>query len=116
MHDFGREALESLLDLARGFRPDAVGVRVIRAPHHRLRADVVDQLGADRVALECRLAPGALVFGRNLSRRDRRTHPDGAPILEAPPVTGVERAMSGAADPDRRNFHKISERGSPAPI
>src|SRR5215472_13678345 len=55
VHNFGRQPGELLLDVFRGFGPNAVGVRVVRAPHHRLDADVVDQLGADRVELEGRL-------------------------------------------------------------
>src|SRR4051794_13737187 len=49
VHDLGREAGELLLDVFRGFRPHAVGVRVVGAPHQGLDADVVDELSADRV-------------------------------------------------------------------
>ena len=44
VHDLGREAGELLLDVFCGFGPNAVGVRVVRTPHHRLDADVVDKL------------------------------------------------------------------------
>jgi hypothetical protein len=46
-----------LRDVFRGFRPDAVGVLVVRAPHYRLDADVADQLGADRVELKQNIQP-----------------------------------------------------------
>src|ERR1700730_13888231 len=64
VHDFGREAGELLLDVFRGFRPHSVGVRVVGAPHQGLDADVVDELGADRVELERRLALAAPIFAR----------------------------------------------------
>jgi hypothetical protein len=51
-----------LLDVFGGFRSDAVGVRIVGAPHHRLDADVINELGADRVELEGRLALAASVF------------------------------------------------------
>jgi hypothetical protein len=62
VHDFRGEAGELLLDVFRGFGPDAVGVRVVRALHHRLDADIVDELGADRVERESRLALAAPIF------------------------------------------------------
>src|SRR5205085_9383544 len=52
--DFGGQARELFLDVFRGFRPHPVGVRVVGAPHQGLDADVVDELGADRVELERR--------------------------------------------------------------
>src|ERR1700730_3375956 len=64
VHDFGREAGELLLDVFRGFRPHGVGVRVVGAPHQGLDADVVDELRADRVELERRLALATPVFAR----------------------------------------------------
>src|SRR5438132_13293104 len=64
VNDVGREAGELLLDVFRGFRPHPVGMRVVGAPHQGLDADVVDELGADRVELECRLALAASVFAR----------------------------------------------------
>src|SRR5262249_38078212 len=59
VHNIRCKAGELLLDIFRGFRPDAVGVRVIGAPHHGLDTDVVDELCADRVELERRLALAA---------------------------------------------------------
>src|SRR5882762_6312278 len=54
--DLGRQLLELLADVLLGLRPDAIGVRVVRAPHERLRAHVVDELEADAVVLERGLA------------------------------------------------------------
>src|ERR1700719_10521 len=64
VHDLGRQALELLLDVFRGFRPYAVGVRIIGAPHQRFDPDVVDELGADPIELEGRAALPAPVFAR----------------------------------------------------
>jgi hypothetical protein len=64
VHDFGRKAGELFLDVFRGFRPHAVGVRVIGAPHQGFDADVVDELCADRVELERRFALAAPIFAR----------------------------------------------------
>src|SRR5260370_15110389 len=57
-----RQSGELLVDVFCRFLPDAVRMRVIRAPHDGLDADIVDQLGADRVELEGRpaLAPPIL--------------------------------------------------------
>src|SRR5713101_8918950 len=41
----GRQVAELLLDVLRGLGPDAVAVRVVGAPHERLDAHLVDQLG-----------------------------------------------------------------------
>src|SRR2546422_1231589 len=48
--------LELLGDVLGRLRPHAVGVRIVTAPHQRLDAHLVDQLGADPVVLEGRLA------------------------------------------------------------
>jgi hypothetical protein len=64
VHDFGREAGEPLLDVFRGFRPHAVGVRVVGAPHQGFDADLIDELGADQVELERRLALPAPILAR----------------------------------------------------
>src|SRR5499426_2142797 len=61
VHHVGRQVAELLLDEPRRLRPDAVGVRIVRAPHERLDTHVVDQLGADLVELERRLALAAPV-------------------------------------------------------
>src|SRR6185503_11322472 len=54
--DLRRQLLELLADVLLGLRPDAVGMRVVGAPHQRLGAHLVDELGADAVVLEGRLA------------------------------------------------------------
>src|SRR4051812_11391720 len=60
----GRQTGELLLDVASALRPDAVGVRIVRAPHHRLDADLVEQFGTDRVELERAAALPVPVFAR----------------------------------------------------
>src|SRR5713226_2872380 len=55
---------ELLVDVLRRLRPHAVAVRIVRAPHQRLHAHVVDELGADTVELEGRLALAAPVVAR----------------------------------------------------
>src|SRR6476660_6328697 len=52
----GRQVPELLLDVLRGLRPHPVAVGIVRAPHERLLADLVDHLGADAVELEGGLA------------------------------------------------------------
>src|SRR6266566_2554079 len=64
VHDVGRQTGELLVDVFLRFRPYAVGVRVVRAPHDRFDADILDQLGADRVELERCAALAAPVFAR----------------------------------------------------
>src|SRR5215468_12392865 len=55
---------ELLLDVLRRLRPHTVAVRIVRAPHERLHAHVLDQLGADAVELEGGLAlPPPVVAG-----------------------------------------------------
>ena len=56
MHDVGGQVAELLGDVLGGVGPHAVAVRVVGAPHERLHAHVVDQLGADAVELERGLA------------------------------------------------------------
>src|SRR2546427_287469 len=60
--DVRGQMAELLGDVLRRLRPDTVGMRVVGAPHERLDADVVDELGADRIELERRLALTAPVF------------------------------------------------------
>src|SRR5206468_12187532 len=55
---------ELLVDVLGRLRPHAVPVRIVRAPHQRLHAHVVDELGADAVELEGRLALAAPVVAR----------------------------------------------------
>src|SRR5689334_24181423 len=55
-HDVGGQVAELLLDVLARLRPDAVGVRIVRRPHERLHAHLVDELGADAIELERRLA------------------------------------------------------------
>src|SRR5438094_328556 len=43
---------ELLLDVARRLGPHAVGMRIVRPPHERLDAHLLDQLGPDRIELE----------------------------------------------------------------
>ena len=54
MNDIGRQAGELLLDV---FEDPAtpVGMWVVGAPHHGLDADIIDQLGADRIELNVAL-------------------------------------------------------------
>src|SRR5437016_10982154 len=61
VRDVGRQVAELLGDVFRRLGPDAVGVRVVGAPHQRLDAHVLDQLGADAVVLKRRLALAAPV-------------------------------------------------------
>src|SRR5262249_21545988 len=60
-----RQMAKLLLDVLRGLRPHAVRMRIVRAPHQRLDADVVDELGADAIELERRLALPAPVVARS---------------------------------------------------
>src|SRR5437870_13181893 len=53
--DVRGQVAELLGDVLRRLRPDTVGMRVVGAPHERLHADVVDELGADGIELERRL-------------------------------------------------------------
>src|SRR5262245_23126021 len=62
--DVGGQVAELLLDILRRLGPDAVGVRVVRGPHERLHAHLVDHLGADPVELEGRLALAPPVIAR----------------------------------------------------
>src|SRR5262245_8883934 len=48
----GRQVAELFGDVFRRIRPDAVGMRVVRAPHQGFDSHVLDQLGADAVVLE----------------------------------------------------------------
>src|SRR5689334_8933599 len=67
--DLRRELLELLADVLLRLRPDAVGVRVVRPPHQRLRAHLVDELGADAVVLEGGLALAPPVLARQHLQR-----------------------------------------------
>src|SRR5262245_46655566 len=49
MGDVGRQVAELLGDVFRGIGPDAVGMRIVGAPHQGLDAHILDQLGADAV-------------------------------------------------------------------
>src|SRR5215470_1501348 len=62
-----RQMAELLLDVLGGLGPHAVAVWIVGAPHERLHADVVDELGADAVELEGGLAlPTPVVAGLHL--------------------------------------------------
>src|SRR5262249_15767030 len=87
VHDVGRQMPELLLDEAGRLRPDTVRVRIVRAPHERLDAHVLDQLGADRIELE------------------------GGPALAAPVVAPLHREP-GAAGGGKRASHWKSVRSS----
>src|SRR5437867_4231051 len=60
----GGQMTELLLDVLGGLRPHPVAVRIVGAPHEGLHPDVVDELGADAVELEGRLALPAPVVAR----------------------------------------------------
>src|SRR6185437_6885438 len=60
----GRQVTELLGDVFARFRPDAVAMRVVAAPHQRLQPHLVDELGADAVELEGRLALAPPVVAR----------------------------------------------------
>src|SRR3989475_10924869 len=62
--DVRGQVAELLGDVLRRLRPDTVGMRVAGAPHERPHADVVDELGADGIELERRLALTAPVLAR----------------------------------------------------
>src|SRR5437667_4234864 len=64
LRDVGRQVAELLLDVLRRLRPHAVAVRIVGAPHERLDAHVLDELGADAVELERALALAAPVIAR----------------------------------------------------
>src|SRR4051812_5464511 len=55
---------ELLGDVFGRLRPHAVGVRIIGAPHERLFTELFDQLRADRIELESRLALALPVIAR----------------------------------------------------
>src|SRR5271169_4857670 len=62
----GRQTLELLVDILGRLGPDAVGVRVVRPPHQRIRRHQVvhvEQLRSDRIELERRLALALPVLG-----------------------------------------------------
>src|SRR4029453_7441481 len=67
--DLGRQLLELLADVLLRLRPDPVGVRIVRPPHQRLRAHLVDELGADAVVLEGGLALAPPVLARQHLQR-----------------------------------------------
>src|SRR6266849_3136393 len=60
--DVGRQVRELLGDIFPRLRPHPIGVRIVGAPHQRLDAHLVDQLGAHAVVLEGRLALPAPVL------------------------------------------------------
>src|SRR5438128_1314938 len=62
--DVRGQVAELLGDVLGRLRPDTVGMRVVGAPHQRLDTDVVDELGADGIELERRLALPAPVLAR----------------------------------------------------
>src|SRR5215212_8237 len=64
MHYVGRQARELLFDVLRGFRPHAIGMRVIGAPHERAHTHLVDQLSADAVELKRSFALAPPVVAR----------------------------------------------------
>src|SRR5689334_5048645 len=47
----GGQVPQLALDVLAGVRPHAVGMREVRAPHHLVDAELVEQLHADRVGL-----------------------------------------------------------------
>src|SRR5438067_1719233 len=97
VNDVGRPARELLLDVFRGFRPHAVGVRIIGAPHQRFDADVVDELGADPVELERRAALPAPIF----ARLQLHQVAEPIPVLEIHAVERVGQPADAAlAQPD----------------
>src|SRR5216117_3630388 len=100
VRDVGRQVAELLGDVLRRLRPDAVGMRVVGAPHERLDADVVDQLGADPVELKRGLALPAPVVAR--LHREAEIAEAVLP-LEVHPVQGVGEPADTAlaeGDPD----------------
>src|SRR2546425_6397072 len=62
--DVARQVRELLGDILSRLRPHPVGMRIVRTPHQRLDAHLVDQLGAHAVVLEGRLALPAPVLAR----------------------------------------------------
>src|SRR5579885_1801656 len=62
----GRQMAELVVDVLLRLRPHPVRMREVRAPHQRLDAHVLDQLGADAVVLEGRAALVAPVLARQL--------------------------------------------------
>jgi hypothetical protein len=52
---------------------DAVGVRLVQAPHHHLDADAADQLGVDRIEPERRLGTGGASIRSTSVSSDRRS-------------------------------------------
>src|SRR5262245_31181473 len=68
--DVVRQVLELLADVLRRLRPHTVGMRIVRAPHERLHAHLVDELGAHAVVLEGGLAlPPPVLTGLQLQRQ-----------------------------------------------
>src|SRR5438046_9246846 len=64
VRDIGRQVAELVGELLLRLRPDAVGMRVVGAPHERPDAHVAEQPRADAVVLERRLALAAPVVAR----------------------------------------------------
>src|SRR5262249_41484920 len=60
----GGQVTELLLDILGRLGPHAVAVGIVGAPHERLDAHVLDELGADAVELEGALALAAPVVAR----------------------------------------------------
>src|SRR5437016_11764856 len=80
---------ELLLDVARRLGPDAVGMRIVRPPHERLDAHLLDQLGADRIELE------------------------GGPALPAPVVARLHREAEIAEAVLPLEVHPVERVGDP---
>src|ERR1700704_3987772 len=88
--DVRREMAELLLDVTRRLRPDPIGMRIVRAPHERLDAHLLDQLGADRIDLE------------------------GGPALPAPVVARLHREPEITEAIFPLEIHPVERIGDPA--
>src|SRR5437899_8293022 len=102
---------ELLLDVLRRLGPDPVGARIVRSPHERLDAHLVDQLGADLIELERRpaLSPPVVarlhlepeipeaVFPLEVHAVERVRDPADAALAEGDPDVRIPLEDGGAA-------------------
>src|SRR3984957_3940620 len=105
----GGQPGELVLDELVRFRPHTVGMRVVGAPHNRLKADIVDQLGADAVELEGALAVAPPILAR------LQLHQVAEAVLELE-IHAVERigepARAAFPEPDAQRRVAVEDTGA----
>src|SRR5919108_4113156 len=87
----GRHVLEVVLDGLARLRPRAVGVGIIRRPHHAIVAEDVEQTQADVIRLEGRPHLALEV--------PARLHGEGEPAVALPELGGVDELVVGVVEP-----------------